>query len=546
MLRTLVTVAALLAVPAFAQDDLPDGPGKALTARTCTGCHGSEMFSSARKSGDDWDRTIATMTDKGLSISDTDYGTVLDYLTKYLGTAKPKPDPLPEVHVPTSSAATPQQMAREILKQLIEINTTNPEGDNTKAAEAIAARFRDAGYPAADVQVLAPIARKGNVVIRLRGTGGANAPKPILFIGHLDVVEAKPTDWSVDPFSLLEKDGYFYGRGTLDMKGDDATMITTFLRLKREGYAGRRDLILALTADEENGPANGIQFLIKDHRDLIDAEFCINPDSGGGDIKNGKHLFMTMEAAEKVYASFRLEVTNAGGHSSRPSKDNAIYHLADGLSRLAKFDFPVHLFDVTHSQLERSAPFYEGQLGADMKALGANPNDVGALARFSAQPQYNALIRTTCIPTLLSGGHAENALPQLAVATVNCRVLPVDDVAEVERTLNKVVADPQIKITPVKAATTTPYTPIDPKVLSVVSAATTKHWPGLPVIPKLMLGASDGIYLVHAGIPTYGVSGIFSDEDDNRAHGRDERILAKSFDEAVDFMYDVVTGLAKN
>jgi acetylornithine deacetylase/succinyl-diaminopimelate desuccinylase-like protein len=441
---------------------------------------------------------------------------------------------------------SPPPAAREILKQLIEINTTDSSGDNTKAAEAMAARFRDAGYPAADVQVLTPVARKGNLVVRLRGSGGANGPKPVLFIGHLDVVEAKRDDWSFDPFTLLEKDGYFYGRGTLDMKGDDATLITSFLRMKREGFTPARDLILALTSDEEGGPANGIQFLVKEHRDLIDAAFCINPDSGGGDIKNGKHLMMTMEAAEKVFASFKLEVTNAGGHSSRPSKDNAIYHLADGLSRLAKFDFPVHLFDVTRSQLERSAPFYEGQLGSDMKTIGSDPTNAAAIARFSAQPQYNALLRTTCIPTLLAGGHAENALPQLATATVNCRVLPVDNVADVEKTLNKVFADPQIKVTATKAATVTPYTPIDPKVLSVVSAATTKHWPGLPVVPKLMLGASDGIYLVRAGIPTYGVSGIFSDEDDNRAHGRDERILTKSFDEAVDFMYDVVTGLAKN
>ena len=345
---------------------------------------------------------------------------------------------------------------------------------------------------------------------------------------------------------MLEKDGYFYGRGTLDMKGDDTTLINSFLRMKRESFVPARDLILALTSDEEGGPANGIQFLVKEHRDLIDAAFCINPDSGGGDIKDGKHLVMTMEAAEKVFASFKLEVTNAGGHSSRPTKDNAIYHLADGLSRLAKFDFPVHLFDVTRSQLERSAPIYGGQLGADMKTIGADPTNAAALARLSALPQYNALLRTTCIPTLLAGGHAENALPQLATATVNCRVLPVDNVADVEKTLNKVLGDPQIKVTAMKAATVTPYTPIDPKVLAVVSAATTKHWPGLPVVPKLMLGASDGIYLIRAGIPTYGVSGIFSDEDDNRAHGRDERILTKSFDEAVDFMYDVVTGLAKN
>ena len=448
--------------------------------------------------------------------------------------------------LPLFAQLTPhQQLARDIFKQLIEINTTDSVGDNTRAAEAMAARFREAGYPAADVQVLAPVARKGNLVVRLRGTGAA-AVKPILFIGHLDVVEAKRSDWSVDPFILLEKDGYFYGRGTLDMKGDDSFLVATFLRLKREGFRPSRDLILTLTSDEEGGDSNGVQFLLKEHRDLIDAAFCMNSDSGGGDIKNGRHLYMAMEAAEKVFASFKLEVTNAGGHSSRPSKDNAIYHLADGLSRLAKFDFPVRLFDVTRSQLERSAPYYQGQLGADMKTIGANPNDAAAVTRLSAQPQYNALLRTTCIPTLLAGGHAENALPQLATATVNCRILPVDNAPDVERTLNQVLADPQIKVTPVKQATVTPYTPIDPKVLRVVSAVTIKHWPGLPVVPKLSLGASDGIYLIRAGIPTYGVSGIFSDEDDNRAHGRDERILTKSFDDAVEFIYDLVTGLAKD
>jgi acetylornithine deacetylase/succinyl-diaminopimelate desuccinylase-like protein len=436
------------------------------------------------------------------------------------------------------------QLARGILKQLIEIDTTDSVGDNTKAAEAMAARFRDAGYPAADVQVLTPIARKGNLVVRLHGSDSNQ--KPVLFIGHLDVVEAKRSDWSVDPFVLLEKDGYFYGRGTSDMKADDVTMIMAFLRMKREGFRPSRDLILALTSDEEGGPANGIQFLVKEHRDLIDAAFAINPDSGSGDIKNGKRIYLMMEAAEKVFASFHLEVTNAGGHSSQPTKDNAIYHLAEGLSRLAKFDFPVRLFDVTRSKFEASVPYYDGQLGADMKAVAANPNDTAAIARLSETPQYNATLRTTCVPTLAAAGHAENALPQLATATVNCRVLPVDSVADVEQTLIRVFNDPKIKVTPVKAAVNTPYTPIDPKVLSVVKAATTRNWPGLPVIPQLMLGASDGIYLIHAGIPTYGVGGIFGDEDDVRAHGRDERILTKSFDDAVDFMYDVVTGLAKN
>jgi acetylornithine deacetylase/succinyl-diaminopimelate desuccinylase-like protein len=440
-------------------------------------------------------------------------------------------------------AQTPQQqLARDIFKQLIEIDTTDSAGDNTRAAEAMAARFRAAGFPERDVQVLAPAPRKGNVVVRLHGTGSA---RPVLFIGHLDVVEARRSDWSFDPFVFLEQDGYFYGRGTSDMKGDDAILVATFLRMKREGFQPVRDMILALTSDEEGGAWNGIDWLVKNHRDLIDAELCVNSDGGGGDIKNGRRIYMSMQAAEKVFLSFKLEVTNSGGHSSLPTKDNAIYHLAEGLTRLAKFDFPVRLFDVTRASFERMAPFYPGQLGADMKAVAANPNDQAAAARLSASPQYNAQLRTTCVATMLSGGHAENALPQSASAVVNCRLLPVDKAEDVERALNQVLADPKIKITVMTPARPVAYKPIDPKLLDIVTEATTNNWPGLPVIPQMSTGASDGIHLITAGIPTYGVSGIFGDEDDVRAHGRDERVLVKSFDEAVEFMYEVAAGLGK-
>ncbi|HVY93809.1 MAG TPA: M20/M25/M40 family metallo-hydrolase [Bryobacteraceae bacterium] len=548
MPRTFLSfsVALLLAAPVFAQD-LPDAPGKDVTLRICTGCHGAEMWASERRSQVDWDQTISAMTEKGLTISDTDYTTVLDYLSKNLGKAKPQPAPAPApppAAAPAPAASSPVPEAREILKQLIEINTTNSVGDNTKAAEAMAARFRDAGFPAEDVQVVTPMPRKGDLVVRLRGTGTGG--KPVLFIGHLDVVEAARSDWSMDPFTLIEKDGFFYGRGVTDMKGDDALVVEAFLRLKREGFRPARDLILALTSDEETGPANGVQYLVKEHRDLIDSAFAINFDAGGGDIRNGKRLYFAMQAAEKMYESYKLEVTNPGGHSSRPTKDNAIYRLAAGLTRFAKYDFPVQLFDVTKQQLERSAPYYGGQQGADMKAIAANPKDAAAVARFSELPQNNALLRTTCTPTLISGGHAENALPQLVTATINCRILPVDNAPEVEKKLTELLADPQIKVTPVKGVTTVPYTPIDPKVMSAVSAVTEKHWPGLPVIPKMSLGATDGIYLIRAGIPAYGVSGIFRDEDDDRAHGRDERILTQSFDDGVAFIYDLVTALGKN
>jgi acetylornithine deacetylase/succinyl-diaminopimelate desuccinylase-like protein len=446
--------------------------------------------------------------------------------------------------LPLCAQQAPQhQLARDVFKQLIEIDTTNSAGDNTRAAEAMAARFREAGYPEGDVRVLGPVARKGNVVVRLHGEGAA---RPILFIGHLDVVEAKRADWSFDPFEFREQDGYFYGRGTSDMKGDDATLVTTFLRLRREGFRPVRDLILALTSDEEGGTSNGVDWLVKNHRDLIDAEFCVNADSGGGDIKNGKRVFMSVQAAEKVFLSFRLETSNTGGHSSLPVKDNAIYHLADGLSRLAKFDFPVHLFDVTRASFERMASIYPGQLGADMKAIVQNPNEAAVVARLSALPQYNAQLRTTCVATMLSGGHAENALPQSATATVNCRLLPVDKAQDVERTINQVLADPKIKVSVMQPPKPVPYTPINSKVLAVVTAATARFWPGIPVIPRMDTGASDGIYLIGAGMPTYGISGIFGDEDDVRAHGRDERVLVQSFYDAVDFMYTLATALGKS
>ena len=433
-----------------------------------------------------------------------------------------------------------QQEAHDILKELIGINTTDSSGDTTRAAQAMAARFRSAGYPESDIRVLVPdkFPRKGNLVVRLRGTGTA---KPVLFIGHLDVVEALRSDWSFDPFQLTEQDGFFYGRGTSDMKGDDAVLISTFLRLKREGYRPSRDLIVALTSDEEGGPSNGIDWLVKNHRDLIDAEFCINLDGGGGHIKTGKHLFMAVQAAEKVFLTFKLEVKNPGGHSSRPSKDNAIYHLADGLSRLGKFDFPVHLFDVTRASFERTAPLYPGQLGEDMKrVVEQHPAVIG---RLSALPPWNAQLRTTCVATMLSAGHAENALPQTATAVVNCRLLPVDSPEEVEKTLNRVLADPQIKVSVMTPAKPVAYKPMNPQVLAAITTATNKVWPGLPVIPGMTTGASDGIYLISAGIPTYGVSGIFTDEDDNRNHGKDERILVKSFYDALDFEYALVHAL---
>jgi acetylornithine deacetylase/succinyl-diaminopimelate desuccinylase-like protein len=441
-------------------------------------------------------------------------------------------------------AQTPwQREALDIFRQLIAVNTTDTaSGDNTKAAEAMAGRFREAGYPAADVRVLAPVARKGNLVVRLRGTGAA---RPVLFIGHLDVVEALRSDWSFDPFQLTEKDGFFYGRGTSDMKAEVTTLVSAFLRMKREGFRPTRDLILALTADEEGGTANGVDWLLKNHRALVDAEFAINPDAGGGNIKDGKYLFLSMQAAEKVFISFKLTVTNAGGHSSLPEKENAIYRLAEGLTRLARFQFPVRMFDVTRASFERAAPLYPGQTGADLAALARNPEDAAAAARLSEIPVFNARIRTTCVATMLSGGHAENALPQTATATVNCRFLPVDNAADVEGAVRRALADPKISVSPLAPAKPVPQRPMNPAVLAAVTAAAAKLWPGLPIVPTMSAGATDSLYLNAAGIPAYGVNGTFTDQDDNRAHGKDERIPVKSFYESLDFMYDLATRLAK-
>jgi len=430
-------------------------------------------------------------------------------------------------------------LAREIYKELIEINTTDSVGDNTKAAEAMAARLRAAGFPDADIRVLGPHPRKGNLVARYRGAG---QQKPLLLLAHLDVVEALREDWSFDPFKFLEQDGYFYGRGTSDDKAMAAIWVATFIRLKQEGFRPNRDLIMALTADEEGGEHNGVQWLLANHRQLIDAEFCLN-EGGGGQIKNGRQLLNSVQASEKVYQSYRLEVKNPGGHSSRPTKDNAIYHLAEGLARLAKHDFPVSLNEVTRTYYERMAALQSGQLAADMRAVTRRPADREGIARLSRSPYDNALLRTTCVATRLDGGHADNALPQTARAVVNCRVLPGESPAEVQSALVRVLGNAKISVTPIGDATPSPPSPLKPEIMGPIERVTSEMWPGIPVVPVMSTGATDGLYLRNAGIPTYGVSGLFSDVDDSRAHGKDERLGVKQFYEGREFLYRLVKAL---
>jgi acetylornithine deacetylase/succinyl-diaminopimelate desuccinylase-like protein len=434
--------------------------------------------------------------------------------------------------------------AREIFKQLIEINTTDTPGGNvTRAAEAMAARLKAAGFADADVQVLGPDPRKGNLVARLRGTG---AKRPLLLLAHLDVVEAKREDWSFDPFVFREQDGYFYGRGTSDDKSMAAHFVANLIRLKAEGFRPERDLILALTADEEGGDFNGVDWLVKNHRNLIDAEFSIN-EGGGGTMRGGKYLTNEIQASEKVFQDFRLEVTNSGGHSSLPVKDNAIYHLAEGLARLAKFDFPVELNEVTRGYFERSATVQtDSKMAADMRAVAKTPPDLAAAARLSASlPYYNAQMRTTCVATRLNGGHANNALPQLAGANVNCRILPGVSPAAVKDKLVEVLADPKIKVSFVGEATPSKPSPLRPDVIGAVESLTKEMFPGVIVVPVMSTGATDGLYLRNGEIPTYGVDGSFGDIDDVRAHGRDERIGVKQFYEGLEFQYRLIKALAR-
>ena len=432
------------------------------------------------------------------------------------------------------------QLARDIYKELIEINTTDSVGDTTKAAQAMAARLRAAGLPEADVQVLGPNPGKGNLVARYRGTGQR---KPLLLLAHLDVVEALKDDWSVAPFTFLEKDGFFWGRGTTDDKAMAAVWIATFIRYREEHYVPDRDLIIALTADEEGGDFNGVQWLIANHRDLIDAEYALN-EGGESQMKAGKYLLNTVQPSEKVYQSFRLEVRNAGGHSSRPVKDNAIYRLAEGLTRLSKYQFPARLNEVTTEYYKRMSTLYAGQAAADMKAVARNPPDRGAVERLSKSPFDNALLRTTCVATKLEGGHAENALPQTARAVVNCRIVPGESPVEVRSRLVRVMDDSKITVAPIDKAILSEPSPLKPQIIGAVERITTQMWPGVPVIPVMSTGATDGLYLRNAGIPTYGVSGFYEDIDDTRAHGRDERLGVKQFYEGREFLYRLVKALS--
>jgi len=438
-----------------------------------------------------------------------------------------------------------QALGPAILKQLVEINSTHAFG-STLAAKAIAERMIAAGFAPADVRLLIPPGHpdKGNVVVRLRGRGKA---RPILYIGHLDVVEARREDWTYDPFVLTEKDGWYYGRGTIDMKGPDAALITSLIRMKTEGFVPDRDIIVAFTADEEaGGDFSGIDWLLKTHRDLIDAALVMNPDDGGGEagMKNGRKLYVGVQTSEKIYVTYQIEATDKGGHSSRPTAGNPIYRLSRALTRIATHPFPVDLTATTKAYFRGRAALESGQVKADMLDAGSPSPSPGAIARLASQVETDILMRTTCVATMIDGGQGESALPQRAHAVIQCRVIPGEPVEGVEKALATTIADPAVKISVFTPPTLSPESPPSPEVIGAVTGVAKAMWPEVVVLPIMSPGASDSAFTRAAGMPSYGVDGIFDDVDDERAHGRDERIGVTAFSEELEFTYRLMKALS--
>lgn len=440
-------------------------------------------------------------------------------------------------------AARPDRVAfRALFEELVEIDTTLSNGSCTRAAEAMGARLRAAGYPAADVRVVVPPERPrdGNLVAILRGTD--RGARPILLLAHIDVVEARRSDWQRDPFTLVEEGGYFYARGVSDDKAMAASFTDSMIRFRREGWRPRRDIKLALTCGEETSDTfDGVEYLLEHHRPLIDAAFAINEGAGGRLDAEGNRVALEVQAGEKIYQDYSLIVTNPGGHSSRPTRDNAIYRLGAALRKIEVHDFPVELNASTRLFFERMAGIVGGAQGADMRAVAAHPQNIAAVQRLARDPKYNSMLRTTCVATQVEAGHAPNALPQRAHANINCRILPGHTSEEVRLALETLIADRNVAVTlqappdPVSPAPT-----LSRAILGPVEQVAARLWPGVPVVPTMATGATDGRFLTHAGIPTYGMSGMFGDPDGNGVHGLNERIRVRSLYEGRDFLHELV------
>ena len=433
-----------------------------------------------------------------------------------------------------------EQLARDVLEQLIEINTEHSVGGTLEASRAIARRLLDEGFPAEDVTVTEVAPGEGNVVARLHGR--ATGRKPLLLLAHIDVVEAKPEDWTLPPFELIEQDGTFYGRGVADNKDEAAIYTAILIRMKREGYRPDRDIIVALTADEEGGGHNGVSWLLENRPELIDAEYGLN-EGGGGQVVDGVKVSNAVQASEKKFQNFTLEVTNPGGHSSRPRPDNAIYDLAAALIAVGAYTFPVNLNEVTTAFFSASADIVDDADMADaMRRIVADPQDAEAATILSSDIHYNAMLRTTCVATLLNGGHASNALPQRATANVNCRILPDESPDDVQAALERAISDPNVTVTPQGRARNSVPSPLTEGLLHTIERVTEATWPGVPVVPTMSTGATDGLMLRNAGIPIYGVSGLFYGE--TFAHGMNERIPVRAFYEGLAFLDRLVRALS--
>lgn len=446
---------------------------------------------------------------------------------------------VPSLSAQTQSLSRWETQARDLLKELIEHNTTESAGDMTAAAAAMARHLRAAGFAEEDITIVASgQSRKGNLVVRLRGKN--RSLKPILLLSHIDVVEAKPEDWTLPPFQFIERDGTFFGRGVADDKDEGAIHLTILLRLKAEGWIPERDVIVALTTDEEGGPENGVRWLLENRRDLVDAEYVLN-EGGGGRMREGERLSNDVQASEKKVLNVQLEVTNSGGHSSVPVPDNAIYHLARALDALSQYHFPVRLNEVTRTFFTGSAAQVPPRLAQAMRRLTADESDAEAAAVLAEVPAYNSQLRTTCVATMLDGGHARNALPQRARATVNCRLLPDENPARVLAVFDSLIGNDKVKITPLTGAQDSPPSPLTPALMGAITEVTEAMWPGIPVLPTMSTGATDGLYFRNAGIPVYGVSGLFY--ENANAHGMNEQISSRSFYEGLEFMYRLVKRL---
>ena len=448
------------------------------------------------------------------------------------------------VSVSAPAASEAHEVAREILREMIDTRSTHDVG-STELARKVQGRLLAAGFAEADAQLLAPAdhPRAGNVVARIHGSGKG---RPVLYLCHLDVVAANPEDWTRDPFHLTEDKGWLYGRGTIDMKGQDAAVLAALLRMKSEHFIPQRDIVVAFTADEESGgERNGVDWLLTEHRDLMNADLVINPDGGEAGMKGGRRLYVGVQTSEKISMAFEAEVTDKGGHSSRPTADNPIYRLSEALARLSKFRFPAHLTDTTRQYFERRAAIETGATKSDMLAAAKTTPDPAALERLSAVVETNILLRTTCTATQIEGGHAQNALPQRARATLQCRIIPGESQDSVRETLARVLDDPTIKISVITPATPSPESPLSGNILPTVERVVHQLWPDVVILPQMGAGASDSKYTRTLGMPSYGIDGMFDDLDDGRAHGRDERIGVAAFDQEVDFTYRLMREVSK-